>query len=182
MKSRPLSGRSCTCFGWITLLSAVETVSSNGELPVTVTVLGHLRQAHLQIDRRHARHADLDLASARSGIPAAPPRPCTCRAARSGNEKSPLSDVVVVRDAAVAVFVGVIVTPGSTAPVWSATRPGDAAAERLRIRQRGQSEHTNRGQRRSKPLRDRHDDLLWVASRGPDAWGEHTTPGRDPRV
>ncbi len=38
MKSRPFSGRSCTCFGWITLLSAVETVSSVIADAVTCTV------------------------------------------------------------------------------------------------------------------------------------------------
>jgi hypothetical protein len=42
---------------------------------------------------------------------------------RSGTEKSPPVDVVVVRDTPVASLVAVTVTPGSTAPVESATRP-----------------------------------------------------------
>ena len=38
VKSRPLSGRSCTCLGWITLLSAVDFVSSVRIAAVTCTV------------------------------------------------------------------------------------------------------------------------------------------------
>jgi hypothetical protein len=122
VKSRPLSGRSWTCFGWITLLSAVDTVSSNGELPVTVTVSA-------TCDRPIFKSTDDTRDTLTSTCVRTVWNPCSAAStvympsARSGNEKSPLSDVVVVRDAAVAVFVAVIVTPGSTAPVWSATRP-----------------------------------------------------------
>ena len=38
VKSRPLSGRSCTCFGRTTLLSAVETVSRISADAVTLIV------------------------------------------------------------------------------------------------------------------------------------------------
>ncbi len=113
-KSRPFSGRSCTCFCDTTLASAVDWTSS--VVPVTCTVSFRFDTPSLI-----STAAIFDTATSTLTFcgwnPSMTASTVYVPSGKSGSEKSPVLDVTVVRLTPVPAFVAVTVTPGRTPPL-----------------------------------------------------------------